>query len=62
MRQRNEELSSRVRRGYTKPYYGPYQVPILGTPTMLVGYDIGANCTSKAFFWAAFRRRASWSS
>ncbi|AEA13590.1 cytochrome c biogenesis protein, transmembrane region [Thermoproteus uzoniensis 768-20] len=27
--------------GYTKPYYGPYQVPILGTPTMLVGYDIG---------------------
>ncbi|MGC9118621.1 MAG: cytochrome c biogenesis CcdA family protein [Thermoproteus sp.] len=41
MRERNEELSSRVRRGYTKPYYGPYQVPILGTPTMLVGYDIG---------------------
>jgi cytochrome c biogenesis protein CcdA len=27
--------------GYTKPYFGPYQVPILGTPTMLVGYDVG---------------------
>ena len=26
--------------GYSKPYYGPYSVPILGTPTTLVGYSI----------------------
>ncbi len=26
--------------GYTKPYYGPYSVPIIGTPTTLVGYVI----------------------
>ncbi|MEL9991164.1 MAG: cytochrome c biogenesis protein CcdA [Thermoproteus sp.] len=27
--------------GYSQPYYGPYSVPIVGTPTTLVGYDVG---------------------
>ncbi|MEZ0249125.1 MAG: cytochrome c biogenesis CcdA family protein [Thermoproteus sp.] len=27
--------------GYSQTYYGPYSVPIVGTPTTLVGYDVG---------------------
>lgn len=27
--------------GYTKPYYGQYSLPILGTPTIIAGYESG---------------------